>query len=65
MEMNAKFVGWTRATDRRGRVLRYHLRITCNCITRFAGTWGGYKDPETHMCNTSPYLLIEYDPNKS
>lgn len=40
MVTNAKAIGWTRATDRRGRVLRYHLRTICNCITRFAGTWG-------------------------
>lgn len=65
MVMNAKAIGWTRATDPRGRVLRYHLRTISNCITQFAGTRGGYKDKETHMCNTSPYLLIEYDPNKS
>lgn len=51
---NALAIGWTR--DRQGRVTKYHLRPVCNCITTFCG---GYKNPQTGMGNTTPYVLIE------
>ena len=53
-----KAIGWVR--DKQGNVLRYKLKDVCNCITQFSdGT--GYKDPETLMANTAPYILILHD----
>lgn len=46
--------------DKQGNVIRYNVKDVCNCITQFSdGT--GYKDPETLMANTSPYIFIEHD----
>lgn len=55
-----KFIGWTRSSDPHGRVLRHHLKSYSNCITQFAGL-GGYRDKDTLMCNTTPYILLEYE----
>lgn len=55
-----KFIGWTRSSLPQGRVLRHHLKPYSNCITQFAGL-GGYRDKDTHMCNTTPYILLEYE----
>lgn len=52
-----KAIGWVR--DKKGKVIRYVVKDTANCITTFAGG-GGYKSPETGMANTTPYMLIEY-----
>lgn len=52
----AKAIGWTRSGDGFGRVTKYHIKSVCNCITSF---WGGYKDPRTGLCNTTPYVFIE------
>lgn len=54
------FIGWTRSGEKRGTVLRYHLKQVCNTITSFSG--GGIcKDKNTDMYNTTPYILIEYE----
>jgi hypothetical protein len=53
----AKAIGWSRSGDGFGRVTKYHIKSVCNCITSFWG--GGYKDPRTGLCNTTPYVLIE------
>ena len=53
-----KAIGWVR--DKKGNVLRYKVKDVCNCITQFSdGT--GFKDPDTGMANTAPYILITHD----
>lgn len=54
---HAKAIGWVR--DDKGNVTNYTVKDTFNCITQFSGG-GGFKDPETGMANTSPYVLLEY-----
>jgi DNA (cytosine-5)-methyltransferase 1 len=56
MKYNA--IGWIR--DRKGNVVRYNVKDVCNCITQFSDG-SGFKDPDTLMANTSPYILIEHD----
>lgn len=56
---NALAIGWTRGHDRQGSIKKYHLKTICNCLTSFCGR--GFKDQRTGMCNTAPYVLIEYD----
>ena len=53
-----KAIGWVR--DKQGKVLRYKVKDICNCITQFSDGQG-YKDPDTGMANTAPYILIEHD----
>ena len=53
----AKAIGWVR--DSKGNVINYNVKEIFNCITQFSGG-SGYKDPETGMANTSPYLLLDY-----
>lgn len=52
-----KAIGWVR--DEKGNVVNYTIKNIFNCITQFSGG-GGFKDPETGMANTAPYVLIEY-----
>lgn len=52
------FIGWSRG--RSGNIVRYLLKDVCNTITSFCGG-GIYKDKETDMYNTTPYILIEYE----
>lgn len=54
---DAKAIGWVR--DGKGNVTNYTVKDVCNCITQFSGG-SGFKDPETGMANTSPYILLEY-----
>lgn len=54
---SAKAIGWVR--DEKGNVKDYTIKNVCNCITQFSGG-NGFKDPETGMANTSPYILLEY-----
>lgn len=52
------FLGWVR--DKKGKVVRYTVKKVCNCITQFSeGT--GFKDPDTGMANTAPYIIIISD----
>lgn len=53
----AKAIGWVR--DAKGNVKNYTVKDIFNCITQFSGGTG-FKDPETGMANTSPYVLLEY-----
>ena len=55
--MRSKAIGWVR--DDKGNVLRYTYKDICNCLTTFCGG-SGFKDKETGMCNTTPYVAI-YD----
>lgn len=54
---DAKAIGWVR--DGKGNVTNYTVKDVCNCITQFSGG-SGFKDPDTGMANTSPYILLEY-----
>lgn len=54
-----KAIGWIR--DRKGVVIRYSVKDVCNCITPFGAGGSGFKDPDTGMANTTPYVLIEYE----
>ena len=54
---DAKVIGWVR--DGKGNVTNYTVKDVCNCITQFSGG-SGFKDPDTGMANTSPYILLEY-----
>ena len=59
-----KAIGWSRQRFGRGNVEKYHLKDVCNTLTTFCGG-SGFKDANTGMANTSPYVLIEYgDPIK-
>ena len=55
--VNVKVIGWVR--DSKGNVINYTVKDVCNCITQFSGG-SGFKDPDTGMANTSPYILLEY-----
>ena len=60
---NFKAIGWIR--DRKGVVIRYNVKDVCNCITPFGAGGSGFKDPDTQMANTTPYILAIYgDPIK-
>lgn len=52
-------IGWTR--DRHGKTKRFHLHPYTNTITQFA-QGGCYVSKDTGMANTSPHVLIEYEP---
>ena len=54
-----KFIGWSRHGPK-GAVSKYILNSYCNAITSFA-SGHGYKDPDTRMTNTFPYILIQYE----
>ena len=56
---NRLFIGWSRHGEK-GAVSKYILNNYSNAITSFAGGHG-YKDPETTMGNTCPYVLMEYE----
>ena len=56
---NRLFIGWSRHGEK-GAVSKYIFNNYSNAITSFAGGHG-YKDPETTMANTCPYILIEYE----
>lgn len=58
MATTYKAIGWVR--DKHGNVVRYKVKDVCNCITQFSDGQG-FKDPETGMANTAPYILIEHD----
>ncbi len=55
--IRAKAIGWVR--DAKGNVVNYTIKDVCNCITQFSNG-KGFKDPQTGMANTSPYVLLEY-----
>lgn len=57
MDKKFKAIGWIR--DRKGKIIRYNIKDVCNCITTFSGG-SGFKDPDTGMANTSPYVLVQY-----
>ena len=56
-----KAIGWVR--DKQGKVLRYKVKDICNCITQFSDGQG-FKEPDTGMANTAPYILIDTDGHK-
>ena len=57
-----KAIGWVR--DKKGKVLRYKVKDICNCITQFSDGQG-FKEPDTGMANTAPYILIDDNGKKS
>ena len=58
MEYKYKAIGWIR--DRKGKIIRYNIKDVCNCITPFGAGGSGFKDADTGMANTTPYVLIQY-----
>lgn len=54
-----KFIGWSRHGEK-GGVSKYLFNDYCNAITSFA-SGHGFKDRETGMSNTCPYILIQYE----